>query len=84
MWNNINNIRMATIDGDQDFNFANVNSLMNQIKSYSADLYYLVKPGVQHDDNNYFGSQEFVNDYHKCYSYVLNLSNSVISSLWRS
>ena len=75
MWNNIQKIRMATLLGDQDFNFAAVNALMLDIKNRGGNLLYKIKPGVQHVDNTYFNSQEFLNDYNECYEYVLGLTD---------
>jgi hypothetical protein len=71
MWSNIKNVRMATILGDKDFNYVAVNSLMNSIINKNANLLYLVKPGVVHVDNAYFNSQEIIDDYRKCYEYVI-------------
>lgn len=75
MWNNIEATRMATILGDQDFNFSVVDALMKQIESRGGSLLYLVKPGVEHVDNEYFGSQEFIDDWVQCYNYVLGISD---------
>ncbi len=76
-WDNINNIRMATILGDKDFNFNAVNSLMNSIISKGANLLYLIKPNVVHVDNAYFNSDTIIVDYRKCYDYVINEIQSV-------
>ncbi|MFC2131190.1 T9SS type A sorting domain-containing protein [Bacteroidota bacterium] len=77
MWNNITSIRMATILGDQDFNYAVVNALMNQVSDRGGDILYKIKPGVEHVDNTYFNSQEFIDDYEECYQFVLNASTGV-------
>lgn len=74
-WANITNINMATILGDQDFNFAAVDGLMKQIENQNGKLLYLVKPGVEHSDQNYFGSQEFIDDYNQCYDFVVGSSS---------
>ena len=71
-WDNINNIRMATILGDKDMNFNAVNALMNSIISKGANLLYLIKPNVTHVDNAYFNSDTIIVDYRKCYDYVIN------------
>ncbi|MBI5323941.1 MAG: choice-of-anchor D domain-containing protein [Ignavibacteriae bacterium] len=84
MWSNIKKLRMATILGDQDFNYNVVNSLMNRIKDSSAALLYLIKPGVQHVDNTYFNSQEIIVDLRQCYDYVILKENSPLISLSRS
>ncbi len=81
LWSNIKKLRMATILGDKDFNFAAVNSLMNSIKDSNADLLYLIKPGVQHVDNNYFNSQAIIDDLRQCYDFVILRENSPIISL---
>ncbi|OGU16070.1 MAG: hypothetical protein A2X61_13225 [Ignavibacteria bacterium GWB2_35_12] len=70
MWSNIMNIRMATILGDKDFNYSAVNLLMTNIQDSGAALLYLIKPGVEHVDNDYFNSQEIIDDFRQCYDYV--------------
>ena len=70
MWNNITKVRMSTILGDKDFNYSVVNKLMNDIKNAGGALLYLIKPGVQHVDNNYFNSQEIIVDLRQCYDFV--------------
>ncbi len=76
MWDNITRIRMATILGDQDFNYAAVDQLMKEIPNRGGSLLYIVKPGVEHVDNMYFNSQEFRDDYERCYNYVLGIATS--------
>ncbi len=76
MWDNIGRIRMATILGDQDFNFNAVDALMKQIPTRGGALLYMVKPGVVHADNVYFNSQEFRDDYAACYDFVLGLTGA--------
>ena len=71
-WDNIGNIRMATILGDKDFNFTAVNNLMNSIIQKGGNLLYIVKPNVTHVDNAYFNSQAIIDDYRQCYDYVIN------------
>ncbi|MEA3495259.1 MAG: T9SS type A sorting domain-containing protein [Bacteroidota bacterium] len=73
MWSNIKNIRMATILGDKDFNYTPVNALMTDISKNGGEILYKIKAGVQHVDNAYFNSQEFIDDYEECYQYVLNI-----------
>lgn len=77
MWDNVTKIRMATIEGDKDVNFDGVDSVMKEMLSKNANLLYLVKPGVQHLDPTYHQSQEFAQDYKKCYDYVLNTTSSI-------
>ncbi|MBM2816833.1 MAG: putative polyhydroxybutyrate depolymerase [Ignavibacteria bacterium] len=77
LWDNIMKVRMATILGDRDFNYAAVNSLMNTIKARKANLLYLVKPGVQHVDNVYFNSQACIDDFRQCYDFVTNTETGV-------
>lgn len=76
MWSNISALKMATFIGDQDFNFENTNNVMQEIKFRGADLLYEVKPGVDHTDSAYANSQEFIDDYIKCYEYVLGLTSA--------
>jgi len=78
-WANITNVNMATILGDQDFNYSVVDGLMKQIQNQDCNLLYLIKPGVEHSDQNYFGSQEFIDDYNQCYDFVVG-STSVNES----
>lgn len=77
MWANIKIPRMATILGTLDFNWTAVNALMNQITSQGSTLLYKVKEGVEHVDNDYFNSQEFVDDYRECYQFVINETSPV-------
>ena len=63
MWSNINSVRMATLIGDQDFYFDNVDPLMKEIQSREADLLYKVKNRIGHVDSVYANSQEFIEDY---------------------
>lgn len=73
MWDNITKIRMATILGSLDFNYTPVSSLMTEIKSRGGSLLYIEKEGLDHQGSNgYFNRQEFIDDYMKCYRYVLN------------
>ncbi|MBN1446457.1 MAG: T9SS type A sorting domain-containing protein [Bacteroidetes bacterium] len=76
MWDNIGRIRMATILGDQDFNYTPVDQLMKEIPNRGGALLYIVKPGVEHVDNTYFNSQEFRDDYARCYDYVLGITTT--------
>jgi type IX secretion system substrate protein/putative esterase len=79
MWENIGKIRMATILGDQDFNYPYVDALMKEIPGRGGNLRYKVKPGVAHSDQ-YYNSQEFKDDYMDCYNYVINVvSNPAVS-----
>lgn len=75
MWNNIGRVRMATILGDQDDNFTGVDVLMQDIRSRGGSLLYLIKPGVEHQDETYYNSPEFKNDYRACYNYVLGVTS---------
>ncbi len=70
MWGNISKIRMATIIGDKDMNFAVVDPLMKDIPQKGGALHYIVKPNVVHTDNAYLNSQEFYDDYWECYQYI--------------
>ncbi|MEI6089206.1 MAG: T9SS type A sorting domain-containing protein [bacterium] len=70
MWDNIKSIRMATIDGDKDVNYQVVNTLMTDIKNKGGNLLYIVKPGVEHADQTYFSSQEYFDDYKRCWDYI--------------
>lgn len=75
MWNNLKNIKMATILGTADFNWNAVNSLMLDIQNKGGSLLYLVKQGVTHADNVYLNSQEFKNDYKHYYNYVVGITS---------
>ncbi len=75
MWDNIKSIRMATIEGDKDFNWDVVNTLMTDIKSKGANLLYIVKPNVEHADQTYLVSQEYYNDYKKCWDYIFGITD---------
>ncbi len=77
MWDNIGKIRMATILGDKDFNYDAVNSLMESIINKGGQLLYKIKPGVEHADNTYYNSQEFLDDYKACYDYVTSSVSAV-------
>jgi pimeloyl-ACP methyl ester carboxylesterase len=77
LWANIENIKMATILGDQDLNFSVVDALMKEIETKGGEILYTVKPGVTHIDQEYLNSQEFVNDYNASYNYVLDNAASV-------
>ncbi len=77
MWQNIKEIRMATILGTLDLNYDIVSELMKSIKAGGGTLLYKEKSGIQHVDNTYFGSQEFKTDLLECYNFVLNISSPV-------
>lgn len=78
MWNNLSKSRIATILGDQDDNYSIVSGFMKDLQEQGANLLYLEKPGVEHADQTYYTSQEFANDYEKCYNYVLNIEQSEV------
>jgi pimeloyl-ACP methyl ester carboxylesterase len=75
MWDNIKKIRMATILGDQDFNYTAVSTLMKNIQSAGGNLLYIEKPGVQHVDNDYFNSQAIIDDLRQCYDYIIGVTD---------
>jgi hypothetical protein len=87
MWSNIHNIRMTVILGDKDANYLYVDSLMQDLKARGTNLLYIVKPGVEHIDGEYYSSQEFALDFINCYDFIIgavgvneNISNNYIIS----
>jgi len=77
MWSNLMNIRMATILGTLDFNYTAINALMTSIQDSNANILYLIKPGVEHRDTEYFNSQEIRDDLKQCYDFVTNQMTDV-------
>jgi hypothetical protein len=78
MWDNIKKIRIATIDGTLDFNYTVVKGMISDITNKGGSILYIEKVGMDHTGTNgYFNTQEFKDDYLKCYNYVLNLSTDV-------
>jgi predicted peptidase len=75
LWENIEEIPMATIIGVKDHNFYYVDALMKEIPARGAKLRYIVKAGVGHN-SAYFDSQEFKDDYMECYNYVLKVTSA--------
>ena len=82
MWSNIKKIRMSTILGSNDFNYSAVEPLMKQMQSEGAQLLYIEKPGMDHVGNpgGYFFTQAFVDDFMKCYNFVLGITAGVPES----
>ncbi len=71
MWNNITQVRMATIDGTADFNYTAVHSLMTSIQSQGGSLSLIEPSGVTHADQVYFTSTTFHNDFDSSYTYLI-------------
>lgn len=80
-WQNIKNLRLAAIIGTSDEFYPGADSLMKQIIAQGGSLKYIVKEGVQHVDNIYLNSQEFINDYTECYNYIFNQTEVIESDL---
>jgi hypothetical protein len=70
MWTAVPNIKMATILGTSDEMFGMIDSTMKEIKTRGGQLLYIEKPGVTHGDGNYFNSQEYKDDYKKCWDFI--------------
>jgi hypothetical protein len=81
MWQNSAKLRLATIDGDMDFNHDAVNSLMADFENMNAETLFIIKPGIGHDDSAYFNSQEIKDDFLKCYKFVIGSTDEVKNSL---
>jgi Secretion system C-terminal sorting domain len=75
MWDNLGKIRMATIIGDKDYLFTSTDAAMNEIHARGGELLYLVKPGIEHIDSGYVNSPEFIEDYWKCYSFIMGTTS---------
>ncbi len=78
MWNNVKKNRMAMILGSEDQNYSIVNSTMKKIRDKGGDILYIEKEGLDHGGTNgYYGTEEFLNDYVKCYNYIIGETNGV-------
>ena len=71
MWKGLRDIPVAVILGDEDFNFQLVDSLMIDINNMISQLLYLLKPGVEHHDFEYYASEEFSEDFDECYDFII-------------
>ena len=73
---------MSTILGTNDFNYDVVMPLMKQLQNDGAQLLYIEKPGMDHVGNpgGYFFTQAFVDDFMKCYNFVLGITAGVPES----
>lgn len=81
MWNNIYKVKMANILGKKDENYTEIKELMVEIQNKYADLLLIEKSELDHEGSNgYYNSQEFVDDFYACYSYVFNETISKVES----
>ncbi len=77
-WENVSQVRMATILGTLDDNYDAVSDLITEIKDRGGDMLFIEKQGLDHvGSNGYYSTQEFIDDYMNCFDYVLNSTTGV-------